>query len=341
MGNKLGVAILGCGTMGRVHAHAYLQTEKCQVLWLYDPDEEKAKALAESLPEPKPKVAPRIAEVLFSPEVRIVSIASPDHQHYGQAHWAMYCGKHVFVEKPMARSLPELRSLKYTWATLSDRCLDTNVVLREHPAFVWLEELITTGRLGEVFAWEGDYLYGRLEKIIHGWRKDVENYSVMLGGGIHLIDLMLWSTGQRPKWVSAFGNRICTKATDFRYNDFVAATYTFPSGMIGRITANFGCMMQHQWLVRVYGTKGTFIYDSLGAVFFDRGVSCGLGGKENVPREVDLGGRVIPDFVNDVTSVEEGGDRRGGTQLHFDAIAACCAADMSLLGQEKVPVEYV
>jgi hypothetical protein len=45
-----------------------------------------------------------------------------------------------------------------------------------------------------------------------GRRGETENYPVVLGGGIHMIDLMLWLTGQRPVSVSAVGNWICTRA---------------------------------------------------------------------------------------------------------------------------------
>src|SRR5262249_50292734 len=140
-----------------------------------------------------------------------------------------------------------------------------NLVLRAAPLYCWLRDTIAAGELGELYAFDGDYLYGRLEKITDGWRGEVDGYSVLQGGGVHLVDLMLWLTGQRPATVNAVGNRIATRGTRFRYDDFVAATYRFESGLIGRITANFGCVHRHQHVVRVFGTKGTFIHDDRGA----------------------------------------------------------------------------
>ena len=53
-----------------------------------------------------------------------------------------------------------------------------------------------------------DYLYGRLQKITDDWRSRVADYSVMLGGGVHMVDLMLWLTGQRPtRQERSFNNR--------------------------------------------------------------------------------------------------------------------------------------
>ncbi len=79
-----------------------------------------------------------------------------------------------------------------------------------------------------------------------------------------MLDSMFWLTGQRPISVSAVGNRIATAGTPFRYKDFVAATYLFPSGLVGRITANFGCVHRHQHRLRVFGTRATFLYDDQG-----------------------------------------------------------------------------
>src|SRR5262249_60336434 len=110
----------------------------------------------------------------------------------------------------------------------------------------------------------GDYRYGRVHKITEGWRRDVEDYSVLLGGGVHLVDLMLWLTGERPARVTAAGNRIATEGTAFRYLDFAAATYEFRSGLVGRITANFGCVHRHQHVVRLFGTLATALVDDEG-----------------------------------------------------------------------------
>ena len=67
----------------------------------------------------------------------------------------------------------------------------------------------------------------------------------MEGGGVHLLDLLLWITGERPTSVTAMGNRICTRGTAFRYDDYVAATLQAPSGLVSRVTANFGCVHRH------------------------------------------------------------------------------------------------
>ena len=83
-----------------------------------------------------------------------------------------------------------------------------------------------------------------------------------------MLDLMINLTLKKPISVVSFANKFATKKTAFRYNDFHSSIFTFENGLIAKITANFGCMHPHQHVVKIYGTKGTFIYDDLGARLF-------------------------------------------------------------------------
>mgnify|MGYP000145869540 CR=1 FL=1 len=184
----------------------------------------------------------------------------------------------------------------------------------------------------------GDYLYGRLHKITGGWRRDVKDYSVNQGGAIHMIDLMLWTTGQRPETVSAVGNRICSGDSGFQYNDFCSSTLTFPGGMVGRITANYGCVHRHQHVMRVFGTEGTFIYDDAGARLHESRDPL------TRPASIDASplpagkGDLIPGFV---ASVLSGSDFSFETQSIFDGISVAIACDRAAASGLPEKVEYV
>src|SRR6185437_958145 len=119
---------------------------------------------------------------------------------------ALRAGKDVFVEKPLCRTEDELVSLHEAWRAAGEPALASNLVLRAAPLYGWLRDEVDSGRLGTPYAFDGDYLYGRLHKILDGWRGQVDHYSVMLGGGVHLVDLLLWTTRQRPARVAAVGN---------------------------------------------------------------------------------------------------------------------------------------
>jgi predicted dehydrogenase len=306
------------------------------VVALCDFSPEKLAAAQEK--HPHMKLTSHADDLLHDPEIDLVSIASFDDHHFAQTLKALQAGKHVFVEKPLCRSLTELRLLKKALAQHSHLRLTSNLVLRAAPVYNWLRRMIHEGAFGEIYAFDGDYLYGRLHKITEGWRKDVPDYSVLLGGGIHLIDLMLWLTGQTPQKVTAVGNRLSSAATGFRYDDFVAATFQFPSGLIGRITANFGCVHRHQHVVRVFGTKGTFLYDDQGPRgHFSRDPAVAPEALDLSPLP-DTKGALIPVFVQNILSRQDLGRQM---QHEFDVISVCLAADRALASAGATEVEYV
>lgn len=334
---KIGVAVIGLG-VGEQHALAYLATPGCELRRLYDLDQNKTMAFIKSMGVGE--LAHDYDEILQDPAVDLVSIASFDDAHFRQVVEALEAGKHVFVEKPLCRSMEELGEIKRAWFRQQRKLkLCSNLVLRAAPVYRYLKkQLDAHDELGKIYAFDGEYLYGRLEKITQGWRKDVENYSVILGGGIHLVDLMLWLTGERPDSVWAQGNNICTAGSAFRYSDLVTATMHFPSGLIGRITANFGCVHRHQHVVRIFGTRGTFLYDDMGPRLHQS------RDPEVLPRRLELAalpaskGVLIPDFIQGILTDT---DTRAQTQHEFEVIAVCIAADQALARGTRVEVKYV
>lgn len=329
----LGAGVVGLG-VGRKHADAVAACPAARLLWLVDQDRAKAAEAAGALGAPRSGAA--FEEMLADPEVKAVFIASFDHDHFAQARAALRAGKHAFVEKPLCRSLEEMRDLKAAWEQGGRPHLRSNLVLRAAPLYLWLKDRIDAGELGEVYAIDGDYLFGRLEKITEGWRKDVPDYSVMQGGGIHLLDLVLWLAGQRPTRVHSAGNRICTRGTAFRYPDFVSSTFEFPSGLVARVTANFGCVHPHQHSLRVFGTKATFLLDDAGARL-QRGRAAGSAAElVSLAKEPDGKGALIPDFL---AAAASGADSREAFRREADLIAACAAADASLRTSQPAAVE--
>jgi predicted dehydrogenase len=333
--SPLGVAVIGLG-VGEQHALAYQGLDNCTLRWVYDLDTERMHSVLARLGQGQ--AAECLHTILDDACVHVVSIASYDGAHYEQVLAALHAGKHVFVEKPLCRSVDELRAIKQAWQTGVQLQLASNLVLRAAPLYQWLKRLIAAGELGEIYAIDGDYLYGRVQKITAGWRNGQEHYSVMQGGGVHLVDLMLWLTGQRPTTVSAVGNRLCTAHTAFRYNDFMAATLQFPSGLIGRITANFGCVHRHQHVLRLFGTKGTFISDECQA----RLHSSRDPAQSSLPIAHSplppCKGALIPAFVQ---AIRQHLDTSAQTQHEFDVISVCVAADMACASATPVQVTYV
>jgi len=330
----LGVAVVGLG-VGEQHARAYLQTLKCQLRWVYDLDGGRMDALIRELGAGAR--ADSFDTVLADQRVDVVSIASYDDAHAGQVVAALEAGKHVFVEKPLCRSQEEFRSIREAWRANGCRQLAANLVLRAAPVYEWLKREIGAGTFGEIYAFDGDYLYGRIDKITSGWRADVDDYSVMQGGGVHLVDLMLWLTAQRPGSVTAVGNRLSTLGTRFRYDDFVAATFQFPSGLIGRITANFGCVHRHQHTVRVFGTKATFLCDDRGARVHTARAPAVSATELDLPLLPASKGVLVPAFIDRILNKA---DAHSHANAEFDLVNVCLATDAALKAARPVEIAY-
>ena len=106
----------------------------------------------------------------------------------------------------------------------------------------------------------------------------------------------------------------------------MAATFEFPSGLIGRITANFGCVHRHQHVLRVFGTKATFIYDDRGRAAARIARPVGGQAKSIEPAPLPrTKGELIPEFVRAHSRRQAPTPPRRNHE--FDVLSACVAAD--------------
>jgi predicted dehydrogenase len=87
---------------------------------------------------------------LADPRIEAVAIATPPHTHYSLVRRALEAGKHVLVEKPLARTAEEAAGL----IAVAERC--ERVLMPGHtflysPSVNKVRELIQGGELGEVY----------------------------------------------------------------------------------------------------------------------------------------------------------------------------------------------
>ncbi len=148
----------------------------------------------------------------------------------------------------------------------------------------------------------------------------------------------MWITGERPRNVWATGNRLCSVGTGFQSDDFVASTLTFPSGLVARITANFGCVHPHQHVVRLFGTRQTFLYDDAGPRLQshrDPGPPARPVLKAPLPPPK---GGLLPLFVRAIRKDE---NINAITHAFFDGISVALAGERSLRSRRVEEVRYL
>jgi predicted dehydrogenase len=332
--SRLRAGVIGLG-VGERHLEAYARDPRCEVVAVCDRDPDRLAAGAGRAPAAR--ALTEADELLGLPGLDAVSICSHDPDHAAQALAALGAGLHVMVEKPLCRTRAELDALAAAVAARPDLVLASNLVLRAAPLVRWLVARRAAGELGTVFAIDGDYLYGRLPKITEGWRGGVEGYSVMLGGGVHLVDVLMRVAGERPEWVEAAGSGLATRGTAFAGDDLACAQMGFPGGAIGRVSANFACVHGHQHVIRVFGTAATVISDDRGVrVQRSRDPAPPAAALDLAPVPDDKGA-LIPAFVSAALGTAPADP---GARHELDLVAVCLAADRSRAEGRRVAVEY-
>lgn len=330
----LKAAIIGLG-VGERHIFGYEADPRCRVTVLCDIDPDKLSAVGARHPGRKLFTDP--SQVLADPDIDIVSIASYDSAHHAQIMAALAAGKHVFVEKPLCLTAQQLAEIASSLEEHPQLRLSSNLILRRSPRFASLHRRIRAGELGRPYYAEADYNYGRLQKILGGWRGSMPGYSVVHGGGIHMIDLVLWLLGERPNSAVVMGNRICTDGTSFKGADFVVALLSFPSGAIAKISANFGCVFPHWHNLTVYGTEASFQHGYDGArIFTSRDPE-----EEPLAMEEDYPGiakgDMLPSFV---ASIIDGDEAEVTEQEVLDSMTVSIAIEASLQSGTRQEIQY-
>ena len=317
---RLRAGVIGLG-VGEQHAHAYRRHPDTELVAMADID--PAKRTRAQREFPGLRLYDNAEALIDDPGIELVSIASFDDAHFAQVARAIEAGKHVFVEKPLCMRDEELAELKALHVRRPAVRISSNLILRRTPRFIELKRRIAAGEMGELFYLEGDYNYGRIHKIVDGWRGKLPFYSVVHGGAIHVIDLLMWLAGERITEVQASGNRIASAGTGFRFNDMVVAIVRFEKGAVGKIAANFGCVHPHFHRVLVYGTGATFENRmDAGLIWHSRD-----GAEE--PERLDSAypgaakGELIPSFVDTILG-------RGEAEVRDDEVFATMAVSLAI-----------
>ena len=184
----LRVGVIGLG-VGAQHILAYAAHSSCEVVSLCDIDADKRKQFAAKYPNML--VTDDAMQLLCDPTIDVVSIATYDDVHAQQIIAAFENEKHVFVEKPLCLHAREVVAIRQALQQRPHLKLGSNLILRRSPRFERIKQMIEAGEFGELYHVQGEYNYGRLEKITEGWRGSIPYYSVVLGGAVHLIDQLL------------------------------------------------------------------------------------------------------------------------------------------------------
>ena len=102
--DPLRVGIIGCGA-GIFHLEGYTEEPRAEVVALAGLDTDRCQQLAKRFDVPH--TYGDYSELLVHPNIDAVSVVVPNHLHLPVTLAALEAGKHVLVEKPLARTVAE------------------------------------------------------------------------------------------------------------------------------------------------------------------------------------------------------------------------------------------
>lgn len=110
--SKLNVAIIGVGGRGGAAVNALMASKNVNVVAFCDVDDARAASYYKKYPTVPRFRDYRVMLDKMDKYIDAVTVSTPDHMHYPIATWAMAKGKHVYCEKPLARTIWETREMK-------------------------------------------------------------------------------------------------------------------------------------------------------------------------------------------------------------------------------------
>tara|TARA_B100001964_G_C14137671_1_gene555930 strand:- start:169 stop:1185 length:1017 start_codon:yes stop_codon:yes gene_type:complete len=332
--DKINVAVIGLG-FGLMHAEVYKKNKNCNLIYLCDLNKKHKKMSKKKF---NCNFSINANSIISNKNINMISIASYDNCHYSQTLSALKNKKHVFVEKPLCQTYFELNNIKRELKKNKSIKFSSNFVLRAHPIFIKIFELIKKNLIGKIYHIEGEYNYGRFNKITHGWRGKMPYYSVTQGGGIHIVDLIHWYLNSKVHKVIAVENKLISNRTQFRFPDTVTAIAKLHDGATAKITSNFSCVTPHHHSLSVFGSKGTLILSHKGLFFYKSRNKFVKPRKINFKIKKDYKGKILESFISYVKH----GSKKPIIlkQDALNSMSVCLAIDKSLKTKKWETVKY-
>jgi predicted dehydrogenase len=157
MTNKVHWGVLGVANIAvKKVIPAMKQSDWCEVTALASRDLQKAKRFAQELGIARAYGS--YEELLADPDIEAVYIPLPNHLHVPWSVRAAEAGKHVLCEKPIALSAQEALQLLGTRDRTGVK-IEEAFMVRTHPQWLRVFELIESGRIGEVRSVIGQFSY--------------------------------------------------------------------------------------------------------------------------------------------------------------------------------------
>lgn len=276
---EIGVGVLGYGFMGKAHTNAY----KTIPYMVYPPPAvPQLVAICGRNEEAVSAAAQRYGyagyytnwqDMLADDRIKLFDNSSSNDMHAAPTIAAAQAGKHVFCEKPLARTAEESKGMLDAVRKAGVKHM-VAFNYRFVPAIRQIKELIDSGKLGQIYHFRAVYLqewimphYGTPQI----WRLDQETAgSGALGDlGAHIIDLARYLVGE-PTTVGAMTRTFIPERpladgsgmAKVDVDDAFVATVGFANGAVGTLEASrFAAGRKNHQVIEINAEHGTVRFE--------------------------------------------------------------------------------
>jgi len=215
--DRLRYGFIGQGGMGYRHMTIIKdfgdqQQENVEVVAVCDVFEKRRKASQVKAGIAESQSFLDYQRILENREIDVVVIATPDHWHARQSIEALEAGKHIYLEKPMTRTLDEAFQL-YDVAKRTGKSVQVGSHGCSDPKWLKSREIIKSGKLGRMLWAQGSYCRNN--------QKGEWNYKIEPEASPETID---WK-----RWLGPAKNRPFSTERFYRWRKY----WDYANGIIG------------------------------------------------------------------------------------------------------------
>jgi predicted dehydrogenase len=255
------IGLIGCGAWGKNLLRNFSNLPGCVLLSCCDENPKLIEKLRPSYP--KVEFTQNSKEIIQSPNLDAVVIATPPASHFQLCKAAILADKDVFVEKPLVLDTNQGKEL-VELAEKRKRILMVGHIMEYHTATLKLKEYIDKGELGRVY-----YLYST--RVNLGKVRDIEN--ALWSFAPHDISMILFLLEKEPVSVTATGQ--CYLQRDKGIEDVVFMNMQFEDGTMAHVHVSWLDPHKERRLT-VVGDKKMAVFDDARSAekiwIYDKGV---------------------------------------------------------------------
>ena len=247
---EIGLAIVGCGTIGRIRAELARAYPGVGWIGLCDLKSDIGQKLAEDVQADF--YTNDYRELLRRPEVTATIIATDENFHFDPTILAAEMGHALFIQKPLATDAVQSAQIL---AAIENAGLDAGIgyTQRFRRRFLAVKERLVTGQIGDVHTVVTRAFMNRMVPIATVRRtQERATLTPMVVSGTHSLDMSLWlMEGKTP--VSVFAQSTDKVLGEWGTKDSTLGIFTMDDGTI--FSMNISWALPEVWPGAVYGIE--------------------------------------------------------------------------------------